>query len=219
MDSFIFGLFAVGYVLLVIWGLRSNKKWTLSSMIYLVAAALIYDNTVYALGIAIGEGPILETLNLLRYWFHALFTPTLILFSVCAMSGANIKWAQQSWVLLIGVLFTITAMIVEYTMEIHGLILEPIKEYGALSYTFAGETSGPPVMILMVLLALLTAGIMLWWKAKWPWMLVGTAVMAFASAVPHHIDSNAITNAFELFLLFTLIWTNKKLDLKEIAAA
>lgn len=218
MDSLFFGLFAIAYVLLIIWGLRSNKKWTLSSLIYLVIAALIYDNAVYALGIFIGTGTFLETLNLLRYWFHALFTPTLILFSICAMCGVNIKWAKQSWVLLLGVLLTMIAMIVEYTTEVHGLSLKPLKEYGALSYKPVEAAAGPPIMILIVLVALLIGGVMLWWKAKWPWMLVGTAVMAFGGAVPFNIGSNAITNAFELIFLFTLVWTKKKLDLKEITA-
>lgn len=212
MDSLIFGLFAITYVILLIWGLRTHYSWTLSSVIFFVVVALIYDNAVYALGIFIGEGYLLESLNLLRFWFHALFTPTLILFSVAALREANIKWAQTSWVLIIGVLFSITAMIVEYSKELKGLALIASKEYGAFSYTSVEESAGPPVMVLMVLIALVIAGSILWWKAKWIWMFAGTVIMTIGSAIPFELGSNAMTNAFELVLLFTLIWTKKQLD-------
>lgn len=212
MDSLIFGLFAIAYVILLIWGLNTHYRWTFSSVIFFVVAALIYDNAVYALGIFIGEGYLLESLNILRFWFHALFTPTLILFSVAALREANIKWAQTSWILSIGVLYSITAMIVEYTMELKGLVLEVSKEYGALSYTSAEESTGPPVMVLMVLIALVIAGIILWRQTKWLWMFAGTVLMTIGSAIPFDLDSNAATNAFELVLLFTLIWTKKQLD-------
>lgn len=218
MDSVIFGFFALAHVLLLIWGLRTHKKWTFSSVIFFVVVALIYDNAVYALGIAIGEGPVLETLNLLRFWFHAIFTPTLILFSVMAMSEAGIKWAQKAWVVWLGIIYAIAAIIVEYTTEINGLVLQVSEEYGALSYSSTDEASGPPIMIIMVLIALIIAGIMLWWKAKWPWMFVGTVIMTIGSAVPLDIGSNAITNAFELILLFTLVWTKKQLDQEKLKA-
>ena len=212
MDSFIFGFFAIAYVLLLIWGLRTHKKWTFSSVIFFVVLALIYDNAIYALGILIGEGTLLETLNLLRFWFHMLFTPTLILFSVMAMSEAGIEWAQKAWVVWLGVLYAIAALIVEYVTVLNGLSLEVSEEYGALSYSSAEEASGPPMMIILVLIALVIAGIMLWWKAKWPWMFVGTVIMTIGSAVPFDLGSNALTNAFELILLFTLVWTKKQLD-------
>ncbi|MGM9949923.1 MAG: phospholipid phosphatase [Lysinibacillus sp.] len=214
----IFGLFAIAYVLLLIWGLRTHKKWTFSSVIFFVVVALIYDNAIYALGILIGEGALLESLNLLRFWFHAIFTPTLILFSVMTMREAGIKWAQKAWVVWLGVIYAIAAMIVEYMMEINGLVIEASEEYGALSYSSVEEASGPPMMIMMVLVALVIAGIMLWWKAKWPWMFVGTVIMTIGSAVPFNIESNAVTNAFELILLFMLVWTKKQLDQEKLKA-
>ena len=218
MDSFIFGFFALAYVLLLIWGLRTHKKWTFSSVIFFVVGALIYDNAIYALGILIGEGTLLEALSLLRFWFHMLFTPTLIIFSAVAIREAGIEWAQKAWVLWFSVIGAIAAMIIEYVTVLNGLALEVSEEYGALSYSSAEEASGPPLMILLVLIALVIAGIMLWWKAKWPWMFVGTVIMTIGSAVPLDIGSNALTNAFELILLFTLVWTKKQLDQGKLQA-
>ena len=218
MDSFIFGFFALAYVMLFFGGLRVHKRWSLTSTIFLVIAALIYDNAVYALGSLIGEGIFLKTLNLLRFWFHALFTPTLILFSIASMREAKIKWVQPSWVLVLAILYTIVAMIIEYQTELNGLVLQVSRKYGAVSYSSIGEVSGPPIMILMVTMALLIGGILLWWKAKWPWMFVGTLIMTIGSAVPLDVGSNAMTNAFELILLGTLVWTKKQLDLNHLQA-
>lgn len=109
-------------------------------------------------------------------------------------------------------------MIIEYMTELNGLVLQALKEYGALSYSSVEEAGGPPIMILMVTMALLIAGIMLWWKAKWPWMFIGTVIMTIGSAVSFDIGSNAMTNTFELILLFTLVWTKKQLDLHKLNA-
>lgn len=62
-------------------------------------------------------------------------------------------------------------------------------------------------MILIVLVALFIAAIALAWKKKWWWMLTGTIIMTIGSAVPIDVGSNAITNAFELILIWTLMLT------------
>ncbi len=215
MDAIIFSIFAVLYAALFIWSIRSHK-WMLSSVILLVVAALIYDNGIIAIGHLIGEGTTLEMLNSWRFWLHAFCTPMLILFSVAMMREAGIHWAQKKWVLIVGVIYTIIAIIVEYRETLADFSIEAKQEYGALSYSATEPASGPPLMILLVLAMLLLAGIMLWRKAKWPWMLIGTVIMTIGSAVPINIGSNAITNAFELILLFTLVWTKKKMDRRDI---
>lgn len=48
-------------------------------------------------------------------------------------------------------------------------------------------------------------------KTKWPIFFIGAIVMTIGSAVPLNIESGAVTNAFELFLIFTLIWTKRRL--------
>lgn len=40
---------------------------------------------------------------------------------------------------------------------------------------------------------------------------IGAVVMTVGSAVPINVGSGALTNAFELFLIFTLIWTKRRL--------
>lgn len=123
------------------------------------------------------------------------------------MKEANLHFAYKKWVPFTFGALWVVAMIVEYFAELSGLELAPEESYGVLSYSTTEAASGPPPMILIVLVALLIASIMLAWKRKWWWMLVGTIVMTIGSAFPIDIGSNAITNAFELVLIATLMWT------------
>lgn len=212
MDTILYFLFTAAYIGLFIWGLSRQRSWNFMSFIYLVLLGLVYDNSMIALGKFIGEGPLLENLNLLRFWSHALLTPTLVLFSYGALRQAAVDWSEKRIVGIIAILYTIALIVVELSLETFNMELMVEKEYGILRYVSAEPSSGPPVMILLVTVVLLAAGAILWKKAKWKWMLIGAAIMTIGSAVPIPVDSSAATNAFELFLLITLMWTKIHLE-------
>lgn len=184
-----------------------KHKKTASAILYCVILALIYDNWLLAFGHLISEGQLLETLSYGRFWLHAIFTPTLILFSLVIMREAGIKFAQHKWATFLFGGLTITAIIIDYFLELKELQLKAQVMYGVLSYGSVHNGSGPPLMILIVVLALIVASIVLARSAKWWWMLLGTAVMTVGSAIPFNVSSNALTNAFELFLVIMLMKT------------
>lgn len=214
MDTILYLFFTGAYIALFIWGLigiskKDLPKWT--SFIYLIILALIYDNGIIGLGKWIGEGPLLETLNLMRFWTHAFLTPLLVLFAIGTLKESGISWAQKKWVSIAGIIYTIILIGIEIWLETFQLTLKAEEEYGVLRYVSAEESSGPPVMILLVTLILIVASAILWKKTKWAIFFIGAVVMTIGSAVPIDIDSGAVTNAFELFLLFTLVWTKRRL--------
>lgn len=206
MDRYIYGFFALAYIAILVWGIVKHKK-TASSVLFIVILALIYDNTILALGHLIGEGETLRMLNYGRFLLHAVFTPLLILFSLFVLKEANIRFAYKGWALYVFSGLTVAAMIAEYFFVLRHLTLKVEKAYGVVSYTSAGSASGPPLMIIFVILALLFASIVLVWKRKWWWMLIGIIIMALGSALSLLIESNAIPNALELTLIFTLMLT------------
>lgn len=178
----------------------------------MVLFGLIYDNSIIAAGSYIGEGPLLEKLSVLRFWVHAFITPTLVLFSLGALQQAGVGWAKKKAVFYGASAYTLTLIFIELALKIRGLELMVEKEYGIVKYTSAEAVSGPPIMILLVTIVLIATGILLWKKSGWKWMLTGAAVMTIGSFVPLPIESAAITNAFELFLLFTLVWTKTAIE-------
>ena len=219
MDTFLYFLYAALYATLLIWGLYGIRKqdlarWT--SVIYIVILPLIYDNLMLATGKWIGEGALLESLNFARFCLHALITPLLVMYSVGTLRESGIQWAQKKWLVIVGILYTFGLIILEFSTEVFGLELEVVKEYGVISYSNVEEATGPPIMVLFVTLILIVASAILWKKTKWPVFFIGAVVMTIGSAVPINVDSGAVTNAFELFLIFTLIWTKRRLLTKQL---
>lgn len=211
MDPYIYALYSLIYLILFLWGLKASIKFGIlrwMNVLLLVTFGLVYDNLILAFGSLIGEGSFLKTMNLLRFWFHALFTPLLIIFSWAAASEAiAIAWLKGRGGLLFAGFLTLSMVISELVQNTVGLELEPDRSYGVLSYDSSGS-HGPPIMIIGVTAALLIAGIILWKKRKWKWMAIGVILMGIGSAVPFPLESDAATNGFELILLISL-WATK----------
>lgn len=214
MDTFLYFLYTLLYTALLIWGLYGIRKQELakwSSVIYIVILPLIYDNLILATGKWIGEGELLESLNFSRFCLHALITPLLVMYSIGTLRESGIEWAKKKWLVIVGLIYTIGLMVLEFSVEVVGLEIEVVKEYGVVSYSNVEEATGPPIMVLLVTLILIVASAIIWKKTKWPIFFIGAVVMTIGSAVPFNIESGALTNAFELFLIFTLIWTKRRL--------
>ena len=214
MDTFLYILYTFLYTALLIWGLYGIRKQELakwSSVIYIVILPLIYDNLILATGKWIGEGELLESLNFSRFCLHALITPLLVMYSIGTLRESGIEWAKKKWLVIVGIIYTIGLMVFEFSVEVVGLEIEVVKEYGVVSYSNVEEATGPPIMVLLVTLILIVASAIVWKKTKWPIFFIGAIVMTIGSAIPLNIESGAVTNAFELFLIFTLIWTKRRL--------
>lgn len=217
MDIWIYLFFAFAYLVLFIFMIRNMRRYginSLSNVLVLVIIPLIYDNAILGVGSWIGEGQTLEVLNTARYWMHAIFTPLLIVFSLDVLRRARFNWANTSAALWITVIYALAAVVVELITVVLDLSLKAETKYGVLSYSTTNSPSGPPIMILMVTLALLVASILLWKRTGWFWMFVGVALMLVGSMVDIPIESGAITNAFELILLTSLVMTKNHQDKK-----
>lgn len=207
MDTVLYFIYTAAYLVLLIMCINFGNRWDASSLLFLVVFGLVYDNGLIAIGKFLGEGPLLENLSYLRFWFHAFFTPTLVLFSWSVLNRAGIEFAKRKIVYIGALLYTIALVIMEIITETYGIKIVPEREHGLLRYVSAEPSSGPPLMVLFVSIALITAGAILWKKTGWKWMLIGSVVMTVGSAVPIPVESAAVTNGFELFLMTTLVAT------------
>lgn len=219
MDTLLYFFYTALYTALLIWGLsgipkHQLAKWT--SVIYIVILPLIYDNLILATGKWIGEGDLLESLNFSRFCLHALVTPLLVMYSLGTLQESGVKWAKKNWLVMLGILYTLGLMVFEFTAEVFGLELGVVKEYGTISYSSVEDGTGPPIMVLLLTLILIVASAILWKKTKWPVFFIGALVMTIGSAIPINVGSGAVTNAFEVFLIFSLIWTKRRLITKQI---
>lgn len=215
MDTALFLGFAAAYSVLLLWGFAlaaRTRWWTPANLPLLVVAALVYDNLVLGSGRWIGEGALLEAVNYARFYVHAAITPLLVAWALHTLRRAGFAWAQARWYQVASIGAALALTFVEFLLEVRGLKLAPREEFGVLSYTGTEPPSGPPLMVLIVAAVLLVAGALLWKRRGWPWLFAGALVMTIGSGVRLPIDSGAVTNAFELTLLISIIATKAYQD-------
>lgn len=208
MDTAIYFSLSFVYFLLLIVGIYAAIKadWSLFSIFLLIViAALFYDNSILAVGRHIGEGKLLETLNAPRYWMHALFTPLLIPFCLQTIRSAGVPWAKKSFTAIVVIVVTALIIIME-VIPLFDLTLQPRWLHGVLSYKRV-STSGGPLMMLTVTLAIFYTSILLWRKQRGKWLFVGLVMMGAVGLLSIPFESKAIGNVSELMLILSLFAT------------
>lgn len=207
MDTWIYLIITLLYAGLAVWGIWMYLRGAARLACYALLAvttALIWDNGVMAAGTTIGAGRLLESLNIARFWLHAFFTPLLVLASFDLIRKAASAWASTTVMKAAAWLFTAFLIVLELTTHTFSLQLKPLFEYGALRYVPSKETSGPPIMALLIMIPLFAAGIILWRRKVSSILFWGTVIMLAGSLIPLPVKSAAITNVFELLLLASL---------------
>lgn len=183
MTSLLFAMVTVIHAGLTVW--LARHAWITRSpyslLIALVAFGLVYDNGIVAIGRLIGEGTLLENLNLPRYWIHALITPLLIIAAVGLARRIGALWAQRRWVH--GAFCSLATALVLYGLlfELVGLELAAGREGDALRYS--AVESAPPIPSIATIVVLLVVGAVLARRGG-AWMGAGAAIMFAAAAVP-----------------------------------
>lgn len=220
MDTIIYFLLALGYFLLLLWGLKlveNQHLFELSNVLLLVIIGLIYDSTIIGLGRFIGEGQILENLTYLRYWLHALFTPTLVLFAwqICFKLGQ--PWAKKGVTKVLIFFITIGLIFYEWFSSIRGLVLEPRWQNGGLIYESIVQQQ-VPLMAIITTLIVGIGGFILLKKYRFYWLFIGTILMITGSVLAIWIKNFPIMNGLEFLFMITLLMTKqfqtKKLKMK-----
>lgn len=204
MDKWLFGTFSIIYLGLFLWGIKRERRvpFIMKGSLLLVTAGLIYDNGILAISSLIGKSEGLKNLHYLRFWIHALFTPTLVLFSWFALRNANAEFSKKRGAGFAA--FGLTALLIVWELVHTAKIsLKPVTQFGVLNYE-AASSQGPPLMVMAVSAVLLITSLVVWKKQKWLWMAAGVALMAAGSSIPLPLKSNAATNCFELILLSSL---------------
>lgn len=215
MDTVIYFLLALFYFILLVIGIRLANKdgWLkVGNVLLIVVLALLYDNGVLAIGKFVGEGNLLITLNKMRFWFHAFFTPLLVLFAWNTLVKADIKWAKRTITKSLVVIFTLFLIIIEVVSVTWGISLEPSWKNGILSYKKVGGSGFPPIMIVGVSGMLFITSIIIWWKQKWPWYFLGILSMGLIPIVHFFIKTGALHNLGELTLMMALLATKSHQD-------
>jgi len=211
VDQFIFLFLGLGYTGLFLWGIflvRKRGLFQLSNVLLLVIFGLMYNNFLIGFGNSIGGGNLLETLSYGRFWLHALFTPTLILFAWSIYDSMNLNGNKNTVWKTLAYLITVILIIYEFLSTINNLNLKPHWENSILTYISTSESNNS-FMVMIVTLIIGFVGFILMRKAHFPWLLYGTIVMVLGGILAIWIKHSAIMNIFEFIFIISLMVTKQ----------
>jgi hypothetical protein len=207
MAAFLYPTYTLANVGLALWSLSLFKHPhnINTTLLLLVLAGMTYDNFIISIGRLIDQGALLELLNRLRFLFHNLFVPLLVVVAVKLASNAGVVWASNPtvyygcWVIALGL---ITFGLVS---DFVGLELIPITFAGSLRYK--PKSCGLPMLPILTASLVAVMGFFIWREINWPWMLVGTLVMFSGNALPTRIFGTLVSSAVDFVFILALLAT------------
>lgn len=209
VDTIIYFFLTFAYVLLLIWAISITRREEgldyATTFLLFVIIGLIYDNGIIALGKFIGKGELLQNLSVVRFIWHSLFTPTLILFGYRICKQINLSWTHKPYLQFGFILLTISLIIYEFTTSTIGINLEPNWKHDVLVYQAVDHSI--PIMILIVTIVLFIISIILIKKCHSYILFFGIVLMVLGSIISNWMKYPPLMNLLEFVLLFTLVKT------------
>lgn len=164
------------FLVYLIWNYLQHR-WKYSLIAILIMIGLFYDNAVIGLGNSIGESGYLQNLNIGRYLYHVIFTPLLMLFAFGVLKKIGISWAQRKSSFRIFLLLTLALMIIGANIDLFGMEMILVIENDVTRYVNVTAAGRIPIPAIVVTLALIAAGLIIWRKNKIPWLALGSIIM------------------------------------------
>jgi hypothetical protein len=223
--QYLFFLYSAAHAALLVWALRLrvNQRAPASLLFAVVAAGLVYDNFVVAVGSYIGVGEFLEFLSWPRFILHALVTPFTMVGLMWLAEAGGAGWAQKrGWKNFMWV-FAIVMVVYGSVTHLIGMDIYPACFQGVLRYSssvfagqecFAGQPlvsgGGFPIPSVATAIVALIVGIGLWRQRRWPWLIAGALLMFVAGAMPIPLFGMVFGNGGEVLLLTSYIATSAR---------
>ncbi len=222
MVTALFTTYALAHLAMLVWLLGTMRKEPMPGavIVALVALGLTYDNSMIALGRAIGVGPVLEALSWPRFALHAACTPFVMAAAWRMARAARVSWALNArayaalWILVVamsayGIFF-----------DLAGLEVQPACLGDTLRYSSSTPPPqfcspeqvqlpghGPPIPSIVTVIICLIVGGGLWRQARWPWLLATASMMFVAAGLPQSHAGPAFGNGGEVILQAGLAMT------------
>lgn len=196
------GFHAVAFFFIVKLLMQNLSSYTLLAVI--ASSGLLYDNLIVGIGTFIGEGTLLENLNAVRFFSHALLTPLLIIFAYGVIRQLVGKGKyDRIWHSVFCILAV--AMIAMGISDISNLSLVPLAENGSLRYINAAS-EGPPIPSIITIIVMIIAGLIVWRKAGWMWLAIASIIMFVMAAAG--ASNTSLTNIGEVIFVAGIVATD-----------
>lgn len=216
ISNIIFPILAILFIALQLFFIKTMRKTLyLEGTLMIVILGLIYDTIVVSVGSILGESELLHSLNFGRFIIHAFFTPLLI---PAGMTLLNFYRTERGKAKLVPsyVTWGITIAFIFFSIFTHllGITLEPRYFDGLLYYTqsHTATKSFPYASVAVVVICIGLGGAVFQESHKKSWyLLVGGIIIFILSALPSSIFGLVFGSLGELILLFSMVWTFRKI--------
>ena len=205
----LYALCAIGQAVLAVIAIRLYaKSHSLSAFaLILPIAAVVWDNSIVALGASIGDGPLLVALSWPRYIGHALFTPIWIITAVGFARRAGAERLKTKAISVGQWALYAVCVVFGFLRSVVYLVMVPATEGGLFYYRNGGSFPGPPVGSIVMLVVVLVCAVVVWRLTKSPWMLLGALFMLVVSVVPTETIGFVLSNTGEVVMAASLVAT------------
>jgi hypothetical protein len=180
MAEFFYLFFCALLAALIIYNIfvyrRTGRLTTLLFM--LNGIGLLWENGVIASGRFIGQGSLLQSLNMGRYCLHFAFVPLMVWPLLEQLRAAGAAWAGGRLARTVCAGFILGLILLGFGSGAAGLYarLEPADLNGVLRYSAPNPASA--LIAIAIMSAALVSGGILWFRFKWPWLCLA-ALLCF----------------------------------------
>jgi hypothetical protein len=191
MGSVIFAAYAAAYLVLGVLLLRTLQQdsWRFSIstlLLCLLIPALVYENSVLALGIAVGVGETLEALNRARFVLHAFFGGALAIIAADVWQRLDPSQPKRHLTTNVAVGFAILTALAG-TPHYLAIPMQSVSLAGVLRYTATASSPLGPAPIIISTLVCLIVGVVVWRHLKNPALAIGSAAVLLGHAGPSQV--------------------------------
>jgi hypothetical protein len=231
MSTLLYPIFTVAQLTLLIAGLRLYARRKTMSLLFVIviAAGLVYDNLIIAVGAAVGVGGLLEALSFPRFLIHALCTPLLLMAGYEMAHNAGVQWFDHAMRRRTAWIVTFVLIGIGFWQSILGVDLKPACHDGTLryaervsesqlcanvEYTQAelNERGLPPIASIITIVLVGLEGLAIGRKVGWWVLCIGAIVMFVGAAVPASRVGPLVANGAEVILVACALATEFYLD-------
>ena len=208
---------------------RGQHPWMLGLLVNTIA--LVYDNLILGMGSWIGVGSVLANLSVLRFAFHALFTPSLLWTGLYIANHGRPTWAmsrQTHRVVGIIVLVLIVVGIQESLLDYQaypvcqqdGLVrytqtrIHPEIVCDGIAYPVLGVGNSTANAAIGTCLILILMGLHVALVSGNGWLLLGSLLMCAAAAADVRAPTVWLGNGGEVVLVTSMTMAMREFAVK-----
>ena len=195
MGTLIHGTYAFAALGLMIWAIWLwRTRGTAATLIMaFLAACIVYDNAIVAIGGQLGPGPLLEQLNWPRFYLGSL-VPLMIIVALHIANAAGLRWTRKPGVKVAAWLLTGLLIAHGLSFRVINAEIQPACFLDTVRYVTRTWPSQfcysdqialpgplPPWAAIISSQVALILGVIIMLRTGWPWLFIGYLLVPIAS--------------------------------------